>query len=555
LPTYAFQHQRYWVEPSAVAGDVSSAGLTSADHPLLGAAVALPEFGGQLFTGRLSLRTHPWLADHTIHGTALLPGSALVELALRAGDAVGCGHLAELTQETPLALPDSGAVQLQLTVGGPDDSGRRTVNLYSRFEDGPADLPWTHHATGVLNTEGPTAPVDTGLGQWPPADAQPIDLADRYPSAAALSGIEYGPAFHALRQAWRRGAEIFAEVALAEDMRSEAGRFGLHPVLLDAALHAATDLTADDGGRVRLPYRWTGMSLYATGATTLRVRLSTERPDGVAILLADESGHAVADVDAVATRTFTSEQLTGGRRPHESLFRVEWMSVPAGSAGVEPDRAHWSIVGPDGAELRTALETSGGRIDEYDDMGALLRSDASAGAVPELVLLPFLTDSATDSVAAEDDLVSATRRATHRALDALQVWLAEERCAESRLVVVTRGAVAAVAGEDVPDAAAAAVWGLVRSAQAEHPDRFVLVDVESLEWAAEAIGAAVATGEPQIAVRGGGAYAPRLTRALVSVAPRRDVVWEPDGSVLITGASGVLGGLVARHVVARHGVR
>ncbi|MGW7594670.1 acyltransferase domain-containing protein, partial [Streptomyces rubiginosohelvolus] len=130
LPTYAFQHQRYWVEPSAVAGDVSSAGLTSADHPLLGAATALPESGGQLFTGRLSLRTHPWLADHTIHGTALLPGSAMVELARRAGDAVGCGHLEELTQETPLALPESGAVQLQLTVGGPDDSGRRTVNLY-----------------------------------------------------------------------------------------------------------------------------------------------------------------------------------------------------------------------------------------------------------------------------------------------------------------------------------------------------------------------------------------------------------------------------------------
>ncbi|WP_346168387.1 type I polyketide synthase [Streptomyces javensis] len=555
LPTYAFQHQRYWVEPSAVAGDVSSAGLVSADHPLLGAAVALPESGGRLFTGRLSLRTHPWLADHTVHGTALLPGSALVELALRAGDAVGCGHLEQLTQETPLALPERGAVQLQLTVGGPDDSGRRTVNLYSRVEDGPADLPWTHHATGVLTTEGPTAPAETGLGQWPPADASPIDLADRHASAAAYSGIEYGPALHALRHAWRRGAEIFAEVALAEDMRSEAGRFGLHPVLLDAALHAVADPMADDGGRVRLPYRWTGLSLYATGATTLRVRLSTERPDGMAILLADESGHAVAEVAAVATRTFVSEQLTGGRRPHESLFRVEWMSVPAGSAGVVPDHAHWSIVGPESAELRTALETSGGRIDEYDDMGALLRPDASAADVPDLVLLPFLTALATGSAVAEDALVSATRRATHRALDALQVWLAEERCADSRLVVVTRGAVAAVAGEDVPDVAAAAVWGLVRSAQAEHPDRFVLVDLDNLEWAAEAIGAAVATGEPQLAVRGGGAYAPRLTRALVPVATQRDAVWEPGGSVLITGASGVLGGLVARHVVARHGVR
>ncbi|MFJ2202523.1 type I polyketide synthase, partial [Streptomyces violaceusniger] len=555
VPTYAFQHQRYWVEPSAVAGDVSSAGLVSADHPLLGAAVALPESGGYLFTGRLSLRSHPWLADHTIHGTALLPGSALVELALRAGDAVGCGHLEELTQETALALPSSGGVQLQLTVGGPDDSGRRTVNLYSRFEDGPADLPWTHHATGALTTERPTAPAETGLDLWPPADAEPIELADPYLSVAALSGLEHGPAFRALRHAWRRGGEIFAEVALAEDARSDADRFGLHPVLLDAALHATADLAADDGGRVRLPYRWTGVSLYATGATTLRVRLSTERPDGVAILLADESGHAVADVDAVMTRSFTTEQLTGGRMPHESLFRVEWMSVPAGSSGVEPDRAHWSIVGPDGAELRAALESSGGRIDEYEDMGALLLPDASATAAPDLVLLPFLTASATDSATAEEDLVSVTHQATHRALDALQVWLAEERFAGSRLVVVTRGAVAAVSGEGVPDVAAAAVWGLVRSAQAEHPDRFVLVDLESVEWAAEVIGAAVASGEPQLAVRGGGMHAPRLVRALVPVVPQRGVVWDVDGSVLITGASGVLGGLVARHVVLRHGVR
>ncbi|MFG3158219.1 SDR family NAD(P)-dependent oxidoreductase, partial [Streptomyces sp. NPDC048219] len=562
LPTYAFQEQHFWIEPSADRqGDVASAGLASADHPLLGAAVTLPETGGHLFTGRLSLRSHPWLADHVLHGSALLPTSVFVELAMRAGDAVGCDRLEELTPQTPLTLPEGGAVQLQLAVSGPDASGRRTLSVYSRHEDGSADLSWTCHARGVLTTGAPVAadPAAHGLGQWPPVDADPIDVTTLYESGAADAGLVHGPAFRALRQAWRRGEEIFAEVALPEEQRADIGRYGLHPVLLDAALHVMDGRSLGaDGAPVVLPHAWNGASLYATGATTLRVRLSPAAGTGVALLLADESGRAVATVEAVTTRTVTPDDVTvGDRVPHQSLFRVEWSALPTASVAAAEGGARPVVVGPDATEFQTLLagtEAAGHPYGEtYTALTDVVMSDGNA---PAYVLLPVLSDSRTVPGGGVGD-PAVVRSVTRRALGVLQEWLGEERFAGSRLVVVTRGAVSAVPGEDVSDLAAAAVWGLVRSAQAEHPERFVLCDVDGHGVSDALLDAVLACDEPQIAVREGLARIPRLTRASVSAvpAPTSAPVWDTDGSVLITGASGVLGRLVARHLVTEHGLR
>ncbi|MFD5453441.1 SDR family NAD(P)-dependent oxidoreductase, partial [Streptomyces sp. NPDC127100] len=565
LPTYAFQHQRYWVEPSiARQGDVTSAGLSSADHPMLGAAVTLPETGGHLFTGRLSTQSHPWLADHVLYGSALLPTSAFVELALRAGDAVGCGRLEELTPETPLILPDSGAIQLQLAVSGPDDSGRRTLSVYSHPGDGASELPWTCHARGVLTADVPVNPeaIARGLGEWPPADADPVDAETLYEGDEEGAGLVRGPAFRTVRQAWRRGQEVFAEVTLPEEQRADTGRYGMHPVLLDAAFHALDGMgLSSDGDTAVLPHAWNGVSLHATGATTLRVRLTPTARDGVAMLLADESGQVVATADVVTARTVTPDDVAvGGQVPHQSLFRVEWAALPTASAAMAADGARRAFVGTGEAELRTLLGGTGTATDQYGAVYAGL-SDVLTNdeTVPDYVLLPFL--SASDSGAGVGD-PAVVRSVTRRALEVLREWLGEERFAGSRLVVVTRGAVSAVPGEDVTDLAAAAVWGLVRSAQAEHPERFVLCDVDGREVPGGVLDAVLATGEPQIAVREGRASIPRLARATGAAIPATpdsgatsDSVWDTDGSVLITGASGVLGRLVARHLIAEHGIR
>nr|WP_237298437.1 type I polyketide synthase [Streptomyces hygroscopicus] len=544
LPTYAFQHQHYWIKtPPSGVGDVTSAGLGSVDHPLLGAVVGLAGVDGVLLTGRLSLVSHGWLADHVVLGVVVVPGTALVELVLRAGDGVGCGWLEELTLEAPLVVPECGGVQVQLSVGVPDGVGRRVVGVFSRLE-GEGEESWTRHAVGVLSA-GPSGGVVEGLGVWPPVGAVAVDVGGVYERLAGV-GLEYGPVFRGVRAAWRRGDEVFAEVALGEEERAEAGRFGLHPALLDAALHmAGVGPDGEETGPARLPFAWTGVSLYATGATALRVRLSPSGAEGISVLVADADGVPVASVDSLVGRPVVAEQLTASPQVvRDSLFTVEWDRVPSEDMPGVGSQAQWAVVGSDDLGLTAALDAAGHDVISCPELATLAGS-------PDVVLVPCVSESGSGA----QDLSSATRHLTHRVLRVVQGWLAEERFAGSRLVVVTRGAVAAVSGEGVPDVAAAAVWGLVRSAQAEHPDRFVLVDLESVEWAAEVIGAAVASGEPQLAVRGGGMHAPRLIRALVPVVPQRGVVWDVDGSVLITGASGVLGGLVARHVVVRHGVR
>ena len=127
LPVYAFQRQRYWPGRPAAGGDPAGLGLAAAGHPLLGAAVELPGTGGVVLTGRLSLATHPWLADHQVAGNVLLPGAAFAELAVRAGDEAGCALVEELVLQAPLVLPERGGVQLRVSISGPSDDGHRTV--------------------------------------------------------------------------------------------------------------------------------------------------------------------------------------------------------------------------------------------------------------------------------------------------------------------------------------------------------------------------------------------------------------------------------------------
>ncbi|MGW1998583.1 acyltransferase domain-containing protein, partial [Embleya sp. NPDC001921] len=483
LPTYAFRHHHYWLDLSAAGNtDAAGLGLAALGHPLLGAAAERADGGGVLFTGRLSLRTHPWLADHVVMDTVLLPGTAYVELAVRAGDEVGCGLLEELTLEAPLIVPERGAVVVQLWVDGPQDSGRRTFGLYSRAEEDGGEHAWQRHATGTLARVVEPAGIDADpLGEWPPTDADRVDLDGFYERLAGL-GYGYGPTFRGLRAAWRRGDDILAEVALPDDA-SVAG-FGMHPALLDATLHATFLQSAADGlriGRGALPFAWESVVLQAGGASSVRVRVSPIGDSAVSITVTDPIGRPVISVGSLVLRPMSADGLRERRPAHrDALFRVDRVPTALGTA----DPA---------AVASTPLRCS---------------------------------DLAT------------VREAGAYVLDALQRHLADPSAPP--LVVVTCGAVG--------DPVQGAVWGLVRSAQSEHPGRFVLLDVDVPETAsAELVAAVVASGEPQVFVAEGAASVPRLAR----LAPVEDA-GGPDwgsGSVLVTGGTGSLGGLVARHLV------
>ncbi|WP_307661120.1 SDR family NAD(P)-dependent oxidoreductase [Streptomyces sp. V1I1] len=515
VPTYAFQREWFWLDSAGVAdGDVRSAGLAAAGHPLLAAAVELAGDGRMLFTSRLSAGTHPWLADHAVQDRIVVPGAAFVELAIRAGDEVGCATVAELTLQAPLVLPDDGAMRVQLTVEAADQAGHRGFSVFAQDEDTQSE--WTLHAVGVLAPDA--APAGFELSHWPPRDATPVEMTGLYERLHA-QGYGYGPVFQGLQAVWQREGEVFAEVALPE--KADAASFGIHPALLDAALHTIHAVDPEPG--LRLPFSWTGVSLTASGASRLRVRVSKLAADAVSIQLADPTGAPVASVASLVLRSSTPEQLRDAGRPvRAGLLEVDWTPVPV----TGPGAGDW-------AELDTA-----------ESGAAALAALAETGDVPDIVVVPCPSP--------EGRLAETTKAVTHRALDLMHRWLADERFAASRLVFLTERAMAATPDEEVPGLAHAAVWGLVRSAQTEHPDRFVLVDAEP-GTDRPLLAAALGSGEPQLALRDGVVLAPRLVKRVRTAAGRAGI--DADGTVLITGATGALGRVFARHLVVEYGAR
>ncbi|WP_443071876.1 type I polyketide synthase [Streptomyces sp. WMMC940] len=547
LPTYAFDHEHYWLR-SAPAVDAVALGQAGVDHPLLGAVVAVPETGGVLCTSRLSLRTHPWLADHAVSGVVLVPGTGLVELVVRAGDEVGCGVVEELVIEAPLVVPEQGGVRVQVAVGGLEEDGARAVTVYSASEDTAGDHDsdvWTRHATGRLRSAlaGSTGTAGFDVSVWPPVGAErvPLDVAGFYEEMFAR-GYVFGPSFKGLRAVWRRGEEVFAEVVLPDEQRDNAVRFGIHPALFDAALHARSlvrpdEVAAGEGGsRTVLPFSWNDVALYATGASALRVRLVSPGPDVLSLQAADETGEPVLSMDSLVFREVSAERLgaaAGAAGDDGSLFRVEWVELPVSALGAETV--------PSWVAVATA-----------EDVAAL------AVDAPAVAVLEAYGEGADDA----DEVLALTSRV----LGVIQAWLVAPALESGKLVVVTRGAVPAGGDGDVTDPAGAAVWGLVRAAQSENPDRIVLLDtatgsgldVTGVEMG-PVLAAVLATGEPQIAVRGTVLSAPRLVRDTsgAAVPDISDVpaVFDSEGTVLVTGGTGSLGALVARHLVAEHGVR
>ncbi|WP_451692151.1 type I polyketide synthase, partial [Streptomyces sparsogenes] len=449
LPTYPFQRRRYWLEGPALTGDASGIGLDPVAHPLLAAATRPAESGDVVLTGRLSLSTHPWLADHAVLETVLLPGTAFVELALAAGRETGRGQLRELTLERPLTFTADTGVTVQVQVAEADGTGSRTVTVHSRAGTADQEEPaeWIRHATATLTAEeAPADPAEFAAlqGVWPPSGATPVEVGDYY-EALFERGYEYGPAFQGLRSVWRRGDEVFAEVALAQE--TPADDFLVHPALLDSALHAmGLGGLFGDEGTVRLPFAWTGVRTWTDGATSLRVRLTAAGEDGVRLRATDATGSPVAAVDELVLRPLSAADLSAA--PTRSLYVPRWDTwrPPTGTLPAAP---------------RTAVWRPGSSL-----------ADVLAGE-PEVVLFDCTAQDLPDGL----DVPAAAHALTRAALARVREWLAHEMPIQARLAVLTRGAVGATPDER-PDPAQAAVRGLLRSAQSEHPDRFLLVDTD-----------------------------------------------------------------------------
>ncbi len=513
LPTYAFQHQHYWLDAPVAAA--TPAGMAAVGHPLLSASLSLADSGAVVLTGRLDPAAQPWLAEHVLAQTPLLPGTAFVELALQAALHTECDTVLDLTLPTPLVL--ASAVDVQVSVDAPDEHGQRAVAVRCRA----AGDPWTLHASATLGVAQDGA-ESAGAESWPPRDAEEISLDTLYADIAA-NGVDYGPSFQGLRRLWRRKGDLFAEVDLGDRLGGEG--FAVHPAVFDAALQPLGLGLLGDGEPGReavppgLPFVWTGVRLHRTGATYLRARISPFGRDGASVVLTDGDGDLVLSVDAVVLRA------PAPTRAAQPLYRVNW--PVAGIAGPAPARV--AVLGEDPWGLAARLRDSG--------------VDVAAGDAAEVVVL--------SCPGGAGPLAEAAHTVTRSVLDVLRRRLGDGGTA--RLVVVTAGAVAA-GPEDVPDLAAAPVWGLVRSAQNENPGLVSIVDIDGREASFAALPAALGSDEPQLAVRDGVAHTPRLAR-LGTETEGPAAEFDATRTVLVTGAGGALAGLVARHLVREHGVR
>ncbi|MFJ9697864.1 SDR family NAD(P)-dependent oxidoreductase [Kitasatospora sp. NPDC101183] len=626
LPTYPFQRTRHWLQVPTGEGP-GGPGLEPSGHPLLTGSLPLAEDGTLVLTGRLSATEQPWLADHAVLDTVLLPGAALVEAALHAGTALGLPELAELALEAPVAVAPGETLQLQLRAGPPDEAGRRPVGIHSRPQRprGAEPAEWTRHASGLL---GPAdAPRPAALtGAWPPPGAEPLDLTGHYDLLAAR-GYVYGPAFQGLTRAWRQGADLYAEVRAD----AEPDGFAVHPALLDATLHvlvlAAARDQDDEADGVRLPFAWHGVTLRPTAPRALRVRVSRLDGEAASVTLLDEDGAELGSVARLEFRRISHAQLARAvGRAADSLFRLAWTPLPLTTP--PPGDRPWALLGPDLPGLADALAAAGVKTVHHPDLPSAHAAVDAGAPLPAVFLTPLdsaapqaigvLPDqpqpraSATaeaeasgqallpgtpihgtttrtgqpqtrttapaqaegragggDHTPQQPDLLAAAHAGARRALGVATEWAGQEWTGDAVLVGVTAEAVA-TGPQDRVVLGDSPLWGLLRSAANEQPGRFAVADLDgltsSLRILPTALAGALAAGESQLAVRNGAALVPRLTRVeaagppqpaarSTAAAPGNPVALDPAGTVLITGGTGLLGRLVARHLVERHGVR
>ncbi|THA60913.1 SDR family NAD(P)-dependent oxidoreductase, partial [Streptomyces sp. A0642] len=548
LPTYAFQREPYWMDVPKPSGDVRSVGMDVSEHPWLGAVTATAGDDGFLLTGRLSLADQPWLADHAVFGTVLVPGTGLLELATAAAHEAGADGVAELTLAEPLVIDD--AVRIQITVGAPGAERRRPLTIHSR-PDGTQD-DWTCHASGELReeaTDGTPDAVFAELRRWPVAGAERIDL-DGFYDRFGAQGIDYGPAFRGLTDLWSRGSTAYGSVRLPEAAAGAGAEYNIHPALLDTALHVMKGVTLARGDEepegALLPFEWTDVELYAAGSGELRVRIDVESSGAgqeIRLWASDATGNPVARIGGLHLRRATAEQLRAARNNGaDGLHRLEFQPVMAPA----PQGAVADAVLTGTGELAALLGVP--VLSDLDELTALLDS---APQPPARVVVD--TTGRPPFFSAPE----AAYKATEYVLAQLQELLSNERLASTELVWITRGSIAAAPGDRLDGLPYAPLWGLIRSARAEHPERSLrLVDLGPDDADRDALARALAvTDEPEIAVRDGEVTVARLVREASTGESAAVRQIDPEGTVLITGGTGELGRETARHLVRHHGIR
>ncbi|MET9484028.1 SDR family NAD(P)-dependent oxidoreductase [Streptomyces sp. NPDC006638] len=558
LPTYPFEGVRFWL-PSQTDGMSTKPSpqgdraarrpvvpLADGGHPWISSVVEAAD-GTVLMSGRLSLRGHPWLMDHRVGDTVLLPGTAFAELLLSASRELGCDGLDEMLLRDPLLLPlDGSAVDIQVSVEPPEggEGAARPAAVFSRPVGGDS---WLRNADGLL--AGPrtaATPLQDDLSVAP--DAAELDADGLYEDLRGL-GYGYGEAFQGVCSGTYHGDRVRSRVVLPEAARVNHRGFAVHPALADAALHAAVRcglLGEAAAGSVSVPFVFSGVRVGArtddpdaAAADACYAVARRVAPDAITLTLTDDDGRVLLSVDRMVVRGLalpgTAPDLDAA-----ALYAMAWDEVP----GADGEGHRLCVVAGDDGPLSAALrETARGGIAVATLDEAIMVVKGLPGSWQVVLAAPAVPEGGDEQVHASASW----------ALRTVQRWLgAPDLEGRVLLTCVTRDAVA-VPGDDTFDLGSSVLWGMVRSAQTEHPGQFRIVDVGAADLSRpDVLAAALKRTDAQLAVRSCRILRPRLAPhpAAGPAVPELG-----DGTVVITGGTGTIGRELARHLVTRWGAR
>lgn len=495
LPTYSLQRRSYWLPTTpGIARNTRDGSFDPADHPLITATTDLAD-GSMVGVGRLDLKEHSWLADHKVFDRIIVPATVTVEILTWCACRAGGSGVQDLALSSPLLLTET-AVDIQVMCGPAGRDGGRRITLHSREHKDTGQWRCHGEATTTVDT---AAQSEDGVAEqvWPPQGSRRISVDGCY-RALRDRGYDYGSAFQNLTAAWHKDATLYVEAQPTRQQPVPTEGFAVHPAVVDSILHALL-LTGTEQGTV-LPYSIGSARILPRRTNDLRATISPDGPDRYHVRATDREGNLVADFRDLLLRPVTKHglrsMLASGAR---HAFRIHWRPVDL-ATGSAADCSRWAVLGAH-RDLPGA--------DVHPDACSLSRALHSGRCVPEVVLLDLRCSTRANELPGQ---IALRERLSRLMADARRL-LSDDMLQDSLIVCITRRAYSASFAEGVPDTIGAACAGMMRSVLSENPGRLQLIDLDTGPLEHRLLIAAIATDHPQLALRGAGAFVPRLAPA------------------------------------------
>ncbi|BBY50062.1 putative polyketide synthase [Mycolicibacterium arabiense] len=527
LPTYPFQHRRFWPKTSGLATEGGGPAVSG----ILGNAKDLAS-GDSVYTSRLSVKSQPWLSDHVIYGTVVVPGATYAAMALAA---VGTpARVKDVFFYEPIILPEKASREVQLTLHPVEDGSGFTFTVHSR-PYGVRDAEWALNADGTVAAgvadDGDV--TDEPEGTQPEAVEETIERLNRmrpqelFETFADME-LAWGPTWSgSLKSLWLGDGEAIGDILVGPELAEQLGTEPMHPVLMDLCTGVAFPafpalLAAEQGvSDLFLPLRY--------GQVTLREKMPRRfycRATWHANDLDNET--QVFDLDFVdrdGRHLGGIREFTVKRAPREALLRglggdaarllytLGWHEVPVpptdGGGNVN---GTWLIAGFDELAAMVPGCIPFDRAADAEQLGRVLADAHERGVGFSGVVWRASTPGSAEEGLGSGSAVARVETEIANLLSAVHTVQRGDVKLPGGLWIVTERAVACESVEPV-DPVQAALWGFGRTAINEEPAlRAKLVDCDGSPEAVTALAALLATpvDEPELAVRQGKLLASRL---------------------------------------------